>query len=290
MRPRALLTALMATLRRNLVMVGAVVVTATICLALLGAGLLLRAQVHTVNTFLLGQVEVVVDLTDDATGPQVRALESDLRAEPVVTSVGYESKQATFDRFRRDFHDSPAILSGVAPGDLPATLRVALTDPRRSSDIVSDYTGRAGVESVRDDRAVLAPLYRVLRGFTIGAFTLALLQATAMLALIYTLVRASAHSRRRETAIMRLVGATDAAIRAPFILESGLAGLAGGLLAGACLVGLKAFLVDGALAGETAFPLIGWDAVWRGVITVAVAGAVAGALTAGFALRRHLRV
>jgi cell division transport system permease protein len=290
MRPGALLAALSATMRRNLAMVGAVVVTTAICLALLGAGLLLRAQVHTVDAFLLDQVEVVVDLTDDASAADVASLESDLRADPIVTSVAYEDKQASYARFTREFRDSPAILSGVGPDDLPATLRVALTDPRRADEIVLGYSGRDGVENVRDERAVLAPLYRVLNGFTAGAFTLALVQAAASLALIYTLIRASAHSRRRETAIMRLVGATDAAIRAPFVLESALAGLIGGLLAAASLIALKALLVDGTFARETAFPLIGWDAVWRGAVTVVAAGALAGAGTAGVALHRHLRV
>lgn len=123
-------------------------------------------------------------------------------------------------------------------------------------------------ETVRHQRALLEPLYRFLDAFTVGAFALAAVQAFASFAPIYTMIRFSAHARRREAAIMRLVGATNAAIRAPFVLEIALAGLVGGLLAGGALIAAKACLVDGQFAQQTMFPLFGWDAVWTAVIAV----------------------
>jgi cell division transport system permease protein len=279
-----------AGLRRNLAVTSAVVVTAAVCLAMLGAGLLLRAEVHTVNGYLLGQLEVVVDLDDGITPAQQAALISDLKADPVVQDVRYENKQQVYQRFRRDFQASPDVVAGVGPNDLPAALRLRLVDPRAGDQIVADYTGRDGVEAVRDQHALLAPLYRLLDGFSVAAFALAAIQAVASGLLIYTMIRVSAHARRRETAVMRLVGATNATVRAPFVLECALAGLAGGVVAGAALVAVKAFLVDGRFARQTMFPLFGWDAVWASAAAVTAVGAVAAAGMGGLALRRHLRV
>jgi cell division transport system permease protein len=277
-------------LRRNLAMTAAVVVTVTLCLAMLGAGLLLRAQVHTIDQFLLGQLEVVVDLTDDITPAQRSALEDEMHRDPSILGIRYESKQQVFDRFRHDFRGSPDVLAGVGPEDLPAALRLTLADPRASRDVVVSYTDLDGVEAVRDQRALLDPLYRFLDAFTVGAFTLAAVQALASFALIYTMIRISAHGRRRETAIMKLVGASNGTIRAPFVLESAIAGLAGGLLAGGVLVAAKVFLVDGQFARQTTFPLFGWRAVWEAAAVVLAAGVLAAAAMASIALRRHLRV
>ena len=290
MRPGPLLSALFTGLRRNLAMTCAVVITFTICLALLGAGLLLRAQARTIDRFLLSQIEVVVDLRDDITDAEWSALRAELAADPLVTRVEYENKQQVYERFRRDFRDSPEIVAGVGPEDLPASFRLTLVDPRDAEEIVYTYTGWDGVEAVRDQRSLLEPLYRFLDVFTVGAFGLAAVQAIASFALIYTMIRVSAYARRRETAIMRLVGASNAAIRAPFMLESALAGLVGGLLAGGVLVLAKIYLVDGRFARQAMFPLFGWDAVWSSAAIVLVAGVVAAALMAGLALRRHVRV
>ena len=288
MRIGPLLAILGAGLRRNLAVTSAVVITAAVCLSMLGAGLLLRAEVRTIDGYLLDQLEVVLDLNDTITPAQRAALVSDLRADPDVLDVRYETKQQVFDRFRRDFRASPDVVSGVTAAVLPAALRLRLTDPRTGDHIVLEYTGRDGVEAVRDQRALLRPLYRVLDGFSVAAFALAAVQATASSLLIYTMIRVSAHARRRETAIMRLVGATNATIRAPFVLECALSGLLGGGLAGGALVAVKIFLVDRRFAHQTMFPLFGWDAVWASGGAVLAVGAVAAAAMGSLALRRHL--
>lgn len=288
MRIGPLLAILGAGLRRNLAVTSAVVITASVCLAMLGAGLLLRAEVHTIDGYLLDQLEVVIDLSDGITPAQREALISDLKADPTVVDVRYENKQQVYQRFARDFRASPDVVSGVTAADLPAALRLRLVDPRDGDQIVLGYTGRDGVEAVRDQHALLSPLYRMLDGFSVAAFVLAAVQAAASGLLIYTMIRVSAHSRRRETGIMRLVGATNATIRAPFVLECALSGLIGGAVAAGALVAAKAFLVDGRFAHQTMFPLFGWDAVWVSVAAVMAVGAVAAAAMGSLALRRHL--
>lgn len=285
-----LLSDVVVGLRRNLAMTTAVVVTVAICLALLGAGLLLRAQVATIDTFLLDRIEVVIDLTDDLTPATRDELARDLRADPLVESVGYESKEEVFERFRHDFRDSPDVVAGVAAEDLPASFRLALTDPKAADEIVLSYSGREGVEAVRDQRGLLAPLYRFLDGFATGAFVLAAVQAVAALALVYTMIRISAHGRRRETSVKRLVGATNMTIRAPFVVESAVAGGVGGVLAAGTLVAVKIYVVDGRFGRQAVLPLFGWGTVWTTVtVLVGLGVAVCGGMAA-LSLRRHLQV
>ncbi len=290
MRAAPLAVATASGLRRNLAMTLAVIATVAICLTLFGAGLLLRSEARTIDGFLLSKIQVVVDLTDGITPAQRDALAADLRSDPLVASVSYEDKAQAYQRFRGDFRNSPDVVAGVGPNDLPASFRLSLVDPRQASDIVASYSGVDGVDQVRDQRALLEPLYRFLHGFTVGAFVLAAVQALAAGALIYTTIRMSAHGRRRETAIMRLVGATNTTIGAPFVLESAVAAVAGGALAAGVLVAAKVYLVDHRFARQDLFPMFGWSSVWIVVGGVVAGGVVASGAMSFVALRRHLHV
>jgi cell division transport system permease protein len=91
---------------------------------------------------------------------------------------------------------------------------------------------------------------------------------------------------------MRLVGASDIYIQAPFILEITVAALVGGLLASALMFAIKAVIVDVGL--KSAFggilTYIGWGAVWSTIPYLLLAGVVIAAITAFGTLQRYLRV
>jgi cell division transport system permease protein len=290
MRPLRLAAEVVTGLRRNLAVTCAVAATVAICLALLGVGVLLRIEVHTIDRTVLGRIEVVVDLTDDLGAADRGALMADMRADPLVAGVTYENRRQAYERFRRDFRNSPDVVAGVSADELPETLRVRLLDPRRVADFAAGYQDREGVADVRDHRALLRPLFRVLSGFQLAAFSIAAVQAAAALALVSTMIQMSARSRRRETAVMRLVGATSRAIRLPFVMESAAAGLAGGLAAAGVLVALKVYLVDHRLARQPAVPMFGWASVWAVAAAMVAVGVLLASGVAAATLRRHLRV
>jgi len=110
--------------------------------------------------------------------------------------------------------------------------------------------------------------------------------------LIFNNVRLAAFSRRRETGIMRLVGASDLYIQAPFLVEILACALVGGVAAGAFLFVLKAAIIDGGLkqafGGILAY--LGADAVWSTIPYLIVIGMVIAAVTAVGTLARYLRV
>nr|MDT0666125.1 FtsX-like permease family protein [Micromonospora sp. DSM 115978] len=114
--------------------------------------------------------------------------------------------------------------------------------------------------------------------------------AVAALVLVYTMIRISAHGRRRETSVKRLVGATNATIRAPFVAESAIAGGVGGLLAGGALVLVKIYVVDGRFGRQAVLPLFGWDVVWLTVAVLVTLGVAACGGMAALSLRRHLQI
>jgi cell division transport system permease protein len=164
-------------------------------------------------------------------------------------------------------------------------------DPEKYDVVATAFAGRDGVYSVEDQRAQLENLFALLNGVNYAALGLMALMLVVALLLIVNTVRVSAFSRRRETGIMRLVGASSFYIQLPFIMEASIAGMMGAVLACGLLVGVKYFMINNFLAQE--IPLItfvGWDAVIEVLPFVLAVGALMPALAAFFALRKYLKV
>ena len=302
MRAQFVLREIGIGLRRNLTMTVAVIVTVAISLALLGTGVLIRQQVETMKDFWYDKVEVTVYLCGTVsrqpscgrtavTQEQRDVLLAELSATPEVEDVFYESQEAAYALFREKFADSPDLVDNVSASALPESFRVKLKDPTKFEVVAAAFDGQPGVEEVQDQKALLQPFFRILNRVQFFALVVAGLQLLAAALLISNTIRVAAHSRRRETGIMRLVGASNLYIRLPFLLEGVLAGLAGAALASGAMVAVKVFLVDRFLKPTFAFTaFVGWDEVLMLVPLLFLTGALLAGLSSFVTLQRHLRV
>jgi cell division transport system permease protein len=289
-RARYLLGELGVGLRRNTLMVAATVVTVTVSLALLGAGLLVQRQVNEAQRVFYSDIEVSIFLQDGISESARNSLEEDLNDTPIVQSVEYESKEDAFAHFQEIFADEPVLLDSVEPEILPASFRVQLVDPEQFGVIQSQFACYPGVQEVSDGREFLNQFFTVMRRLRDGALWVGFLQAIAAVALIFNVIRITAFARREQTGIMKLVGATNWYIRLPFILEGMVAGVAGALLAGGLLALGQATLIQG-LSTEILFvPFISMGDVLRVIPVLVAAGALISALASFISLRRFLAV
>ena len=289
-------------LRRNLTMTAATVITVAVSLTMLGGALLTRAQVDQMKDFWYDKVEVSVYLCGDnssetscpdgaVTDEQRTQIEADLNALPEVDTVFYESQQEAYDRFREQFKNNPAILENVTPDVLPESFRVKLTNPEDFAVVYSAFNGRPGVEQVQDQRALLEKFFKFLRGVQIGALVLAVFMIVAVVLLIANTMQVLAFSRRRETGIMRLVGASNFYIQLPFILEAMLAAFIGAMLAVGALALVMQVGILTWLAGNFQFiAYIGWSTFWSVTLVVVGIGLALAALASWVTIQRYLRV
>lgn len=277
-------------LRRNLLMTIATVVTVTVSLALLGAGLLVQRQVDLARELFYSQVEVSIFLLDNISEAQLDSLQRDLAENAVVEEVIYESKEEAFQQFQEMFAEDPNVLASVTPEILPASFRVRLTDPEQFGVINSQFSGYPGVEEVVDQREALDTFFRLMNVLRFAALFTALLQLVAAAALISNTIRVTAFARREQTGIMKLVGATNWYIRLPFILEGVVAGVAGALLAGGLLVLLHAVFVPGLREQILFFPFLRTGHVVAVVPLLVAVGSGIAAIASFLSLRRFLAV
>ncbi|MFF2407438.1 permease-like cell division protein FtsX [Streptomyces sp. NPDC058092] len=306
MRAQFVLSEIGVGLRRNLTMTFAVVVSVALSLALFGGALLMREQVSTMKDYWYDKVNVSIFLCSKSdvtstpkcakgavTKEQKKNIEDELdKMDNLVEKVTYESANQAFEHYQEQFGDSP-MASNIRPDQMQESFRVKLHDPKKYKVVATAFAGRDGVQSVQDQRSILDNLFGLMNGMNVAAlFVMALMLVIALMLIVNT-VRVSAFSRRRETGIMRLVGASGFYIQMPFIMEAAFAGLIGGVLACAMLLAGRYFLIDGGLALQSKLNLIdfiGWDAVFTKLPLVLAIGLLMPAVAALFALRKYLKV
>jgi len=278
-------------LRRNLTMTLAVIVTAAISLTMFGLALMVRNQVNVMKGFWYGKVEVSIFLKDDVTQDQRDQLLADLNAMPEVQRVYFESKQDAYKRFKEQFKDTPDIVANTTPDVLPESFRVKLKDPRKFDVVSSAFADRPGVVNVFNQRDLLRNFFTVLNTFGFVMILFAGISLAAAVVLIGITVRVAAFSRRRETGIMRLVGASNLYIQLPFLLEGVLAGALGGIIASLYCAAVQRFVVNGQLRPNIQFtPFVGWGQFEVLVPVLVLTGVALAGIASFVTLRKYLRV
>jgi cell division transport system permease protein len=289
-RWRYLLAEVGIGLRRNPLMTLATVVTVTVSLALLGVGMLIKTQVDLARSLLFQEVEVSIFLEDSITEEQRAAFDEELRNNSEVADVVYESKEQAYEKAKQIFAGDEAVLDSIGPESLPASFRVSLVNPERFDVVRSQYVDYPGVDDITDQRQTLDRFFNLMNTVRSGAIFIALFQLAAAAALISNTIRITAFSRRDQTGIMKLVGATNWYIRMPFMIEGVAAGVAGAVLAGGLLLLGMVTLMSGIRSQIEFVPFIGTEQV-LGVMPwlLAVGGGIA-AIASFLSLRRFLDV
>ncbi|NGO45631.1 permease-like cell division protein FtsX [Streptomyces ureilyticus] len=305
MRAQFVLSEIGVGLRRNLTMTFAVIVSVALSLALFGGSLLMSDQVSTMKGYWYDKVNVSIYLCNKSdaesdpncargavTTEQKKQIESDLDKMSVVDTVAHETADQAYKHYKEQFGDSP-LASSLTPDQMQESFRVKLTEPEKYQVIATAFDGRDGVQSVQDQKSYLDNLFELLNGMNWAARAVMAMMLVVALMLIVNTVRVSAFSRRRETGIMRLVGASGFYIQAPFIMEAAVAGLIGGGVACAFLLIARYFIIDHGLALSEKLNLInfiGWDAVLTKLPLILATSLLMPALAAFFALRKYLKV
>lgn len=242
-----------------------------------------------------GRAATISAYLDDGLAPEhwdaIRDTVADLDA---VESARLLSPARALAEFRAQGPETAALVEGIEPGILPASVEVDLrpafadlSDVERVSGAIRTIDGVAEVDYGREEFDRLQALLELLRivGLVVGLFVVA---ATAFI--ISNTIRLTVFSRRDEIRILSLVGATRWFIRAPFLLEGAIWGLGGGVVAAGTLLLADLLLaprisnaVAEVLGGlEVSFfsPLIG--------LSVAATGVVLGVLGSSLAVTRFL--
>ena len=303
MRSQFVFSEIWIGLRRNLTMTMALIVVVAISLSLLGTGFLFVKQVNRARSFWQGKVEMSVyfctpmsqDATCKASGPATDAAKQDLQhqlqAMPQVQFAQYVSQKDNYADFQREFSNQPSFVNNTPAGSIPDSLEVKLKNPEADyAAVFGRVNGAPGVDLVVNEMTILDKFYKLLDGARNAVVIIALILLVAAILLVANTIRLSAFNRRRETAIMRLVGASNFYIQLPFLLEGTIAGLFGWAVSAVLLVAVKSLWLDS--LGQYFTFNIGLST--GDLVEVILLSMVVGVLLCGgtsfLTLRRYLRI
>jgi cell division transport system permease protein len=209
--------------------------TIAVSLFVLGAFLTLAAALSGLVTKWTETVQVTVYL-EDRLEPRVReSLENRLRDDPAVASLAYVSRELALERFRAMFRDLSSLPEDLGENPFPASIEVNLRPERQSPGEVERLAKAFGdVPGVREIQYDLLWIERLSTGVRLVRAVGAFLGGVLVLAAVFTIsnvIRLTIYAREDELDIMRLVGATRAYVKGPFVTEGVIQGGLGGLVA-----------------------------------------------------------
>lgn len=305
MRAQFVISEIGIGLRRNLTMTIAVVISVALSLALAGAAVLLRDQVNNLQGYWGSRVEVSVYFCskDDVANPKFKncasgpatqsqkdAVTGQLNKTRLVQKITEQTADQQLAEYKQEFPNSE--LTPYTNIDaFGGALRIKLTDPKQYVAITEMADGQPGVTYAEDQSQLLKPLFKLLNGAQVIALVVMLIMLSVTLLLIVNTVRVSAFSRKRETGIMRLVGASNFYVQMPFIAEAAVAATVGAILASGMLALGRYLLIDRFLSSEVkVITFIGWAPVFQVMPMMLVLGVGMTSIAAFLTLRKYLKV
>ena len=295
--------------RRNWTTVLGAIVTIFLSLFIIGLFVLGSVMISSVVGGVEDSVTIQAYLSDNASESAVQSLQSKIEGWDNVESVTYKSKDQALEEYRtsmsnRNASDAVAALDGENP--LPASLVITLADPQEVADTAERIMNDSSFAQIRDTaddpesspsddvvygQGTVDRLFEVTNYIRLAAVVLVVMLTFVAFVFINNTIRLAITARRREIAIMRLVGASNSFIRGPFVMEGVLEALIAALLAIAALVGGMHVLLP-MLQENLSFlafnvPNEVLYATFGGLLLI---GIVIGLFGSAIAMRRYLKV
>ncbi|MGH9224840.1 MAG: permease-like cell division protein FtsX [Acidimicrobiales bacterium] len=218
-------------LRRNLSMASAALLTVAVSLTLVGGALLVKRGVERATIQWRGNVELSVFMKPEANEQELEAVNRQLGSMPEVSRYRYVDKAAAYEEFKQIFANEPDLRDSLTVDQVPPSYRVVPKQAEQTRLIGERFDNTAGVLRVSYAKEEVDALVSVTNFLQIMLWAVALVLLLAASLLILNTIRMAIFARRREVAIMKLVGATNWFIRLPFMFEGLIQGLAGAALA-----------------------------------------------------------
>jgi cell division transport system permease protein len=217
---------------RNGLMSLAATATMVLMLLLLAGFWILQAGLQAGLEYTESKVEVVADLKDTATPADVTAIEDRLHVLPEVKDVHYVSREDALAIYRARLAEQGEtdLTRYLDANPLHASLEVKLVDPKVFGDVVEQLRAEPAVDKVKEQQKTVDSLLTITNVLRTAGTVILIVIALIVLFIIVNTIRLAVVARAEEIEIMRLVGASDAFIRWPFVFEGAMVGLLGAAL------------------------------------------------------------
>ena len=213
----------------------ACIIIMTCSLLIFGIFLFATANLREILKFAHEKVEIVVFLEDGISKGATDSLMIEIESIPFIQNIRHVGPETALERLRDEFGSRSHILDALDENPLPASLEITLKPQYRLKQRVTGVAERLGklrgVEAVSYGRGWITVLERLIRVLAVVDIVVGLVVGVAAVVTVSYTVRLTLYARRELIKVLKLVGATDFFVMAPFLLE--------GLLHGAAAIALS---------------------------------------------------
>lgn len=285
-------------LRANRLMTFASMGVLTVCMILIGVAYLLGANVDAIVEYIGEQNETIVYMQDGLSQEQIAAADEAIRSTPGVVSVTYVSPEDVLANYS-SMLDDYANMYEAFQNDNPfsANYRVVIQDISQMQQITDELSQIEGVDEVSAPLELSRTFTTIQRVVNYVSYGLVAVLAIVSIVVINNTIRITVFARRKEIAIMKLVGATNGFIRFPFFVEGTTSGLISAILASGVVCGGYYALCNWYANTPNAFSqifgteLVPLTSVWYYIVVgFLLLGFVLCGIGTATSIRKHLNV
>lgn len=285
---------------RNLSTTLGSIVTIFLSLFIIGVFLVGASVIDNIVKSVESEVSITAYVSDDAKQADISAMQDYITGLSGVSSVGFTTKDQALEDFR-NMSSNADIVDELGGNPLPASINIELSDPQLVQQVADEIERSELFAKIADEddpakslkygQRTVERLFQVTNGIRIIGIALIVLLVFIALVFINNTIRLAIMARRKEIAIMRLVGASNNFIRGPFLMEGALHAVIGAALAVLFLELLRRLALP-SIQGAVPFLPIEIDVTTFLFIylVLLVAGLVIGLIGSALAMRRYLRV
>lgn len=283
-------------IRRNTFVAAITVGTIGIAFLIFGIFLIIFSNLNDITSTWKEQIQVVSYLKDGLSNAEIISIEDKIKSEREINSFAFISKEKALSEFRKDLSSQTGLLEGLGENPLPAyfeiKLKKAYQDPKSILSLVDRLKKIKGIEDVQYGQEWVENLSSFLDFLMIAGMVVGGLISLAVILIVSNTVKLTVYARKDDIEIMKLIGATDWFVKAPFLIEGMAIGFLGSLMSVILLFGIYQIIVQnlplnaGLLFGRFSIAFLSWP----DIVLLLIAGVLLGLFGSFVSVGRFLKV
>ena len=285
---------------RNLSTTLGSIITIFLSLFIIGLFLMGGAVIQNVVESVENEVSITAYVADEASESDIAAAQDYIRGLDGVASVSFTTKDQALEKFR-EMSSNAAIVDELGGNPLPASIDIELSDPQKVEEVAKQIESSDQFKKIADEdnpsdslkygQRTVERLFSVTNYIRYIGIALIILLVFIALVFINNTIRLAIMARRKEIAIMRLVGASNGFIRGPFLMEGALHAIIGAALAIVSIELIRNLALPRLQASLAFLPIdVAPNTFLFIYLILLVAGLIIGLIGSMLAMRRYLKV
>ena len=262
------------------------------CLMITGTFALVAYNLDLQIRELEGQSEIVVYIDENVSRDNALELGKKIRALDNVKTAEFVTKEQLFEDYLDSLGEDAYVMEELRDDNpLRDSYQITMDDVSLHADTVKELENINGVAASSSMQEVSERLIQIRQVVNLISYTMVALLGGVSVFIIANTVKLAMFARKEEIAIMKMVGATNHFIRAPFVVEGMFLGLSAAALAFFVLWGVYAYVSAQLAEGTAILTMVAFATVWKEVLAIMLgAGLLLGVGGSVITIRRFLKV